>query len=208
MKKLIVCIAALAMSAGVYAQDFSWGVRAGLNISSLSINKGEDGFKSKVGFNVGLMGDYAFSESVSIESGLYFSQIGAKIKSDTDKATTNLGYLQLPILATYHLAISDNAKWSIQAGPYLAVGLGGKIKVKEEGVTVKVDSFGDGEDNGGFQRFDMGLTFGTGVTFGQIYVGVKYDLGLSNIMTKDIQDLADGYSIKNGNFSINVGYNF
>lgn len=215
MKKLIVSIAAVALCVSSYAQNFSWGVRAGLNISSISEkNAGEEdsGLKSKVGFNVGIMGDYAFSERLSIESGLYFSQLGAKANGEEADLTINLGYLQLPLLATYKFPISNNVKWGIQAGPYFGVGIGGKIKTEAGGVTLKVDSFGDGdsEEVGGFfQRFDMGLAFGTGVTISEkIYIGVKYDLGLQNLLCSKAKEGTGDYKMKNGNFSINVGYNF
>ena len=36
MKKAIVLVMALALSAGVYAQNLKYGVKAGLNLSSVS----------------------------------------------------------------------------------------------------------------------------------------------------------------------------
>ena len=56
--------------------------------------------------------------------------------------------------------------------------------------------------NDNFKRFDAGFIFGAGVTFGHIFVGMNYELGLSNnLKDSDI-------SQKNRNFSINLGYNF
>ena len=66
------------------------------------------------------------------------------------------------------------------------------------------------KEKGDLKRFDFGLSFGTGVSFDKFYVGLKYDLGLSNIGEKDrwYKGEDDKAKIKTGNFAISVGYNF
>lgn len=230
------------MCAPTFAQDFTWGIRAGLNVSSLNnkytgpVEEGESAsdyeydFKSKVGFNAGIMIDYAFSKHFSLESGLYFTQLGGKDKSSeeeyTETTTINQYYLQLPVLATYNLPFGKKSKWSVQAGPYVSCGIGGKTKYEFSGdgedFSAKINSFGNKgpeiddetmemKGDSGLKRFDVGLAFATGVTLNRCYVGVKYNLGLSNILHKDVtkeggamQDM----KLKNGCFSVNVGFNF
>ena len=56
--------------------------------------------------------------------------------------------------------------------------------------------------------FDMGISFGVGVTFNKKYfAGFNYDGGLVNVNGKRLRALNHN-SMKNHTFSINVGYNF
>ena len=72
--------------------------------------------------------DYGFSEKWSLQSGLMISSKGWKYKEEGEKMTFRPIYLDIPILAAYKFNISDNTKFVINAGPYLAFGLGGKAK--------------------------------------------------------------------------------
>ncbi len=224
----VVMAAGMVFSAT--AQESGFGVRASLNLSN--VNNKYDGevasgesksdyeydFKNRVGFNIGLIYDWGISERFYIQPGLYFTTRGAKIKESEEdykfEEKWNLNYLQLPILASYRIALSDNVKWHINAGPYLAVGVGGKVKWEEtyDGDTDKGDykAFGTAdedsdEEKGGLKRFDAGLSFGTGVSIDKFYIGLTYDLGLVNAADKDVWK---DYKMKNRNFSIGVGYNF
>lgn len=238
MKKLLVIIVcALATISGVNAQGVSFGVRAGLNVANAggdfkdNKNYGEDmDFKSKVGFHVGVIADIELSKSFYLQPGLYFSTKGLKAEdkdNDADyseKLNYNLNYLELPILASYRFNISDNVKWQINAGPYFALGVGGKMKttVTDEGekMEYKSDAFGtekedDEEIKGGLKRFDAGLSFGTGISISKIYIGVKYDLGLANIADKKSEmwggfgeDGNKALKVRNRNFAVSVGYTF
>lgn len=232
MKKIVLlAVLAVGMLFSVNAQELTWGVRGGLNISTAGdkytgkVESGESksdyeqDFKSRLGFHLGVILDWGLSESFYIQPGLYFTTRGAKIKESDEDAKYeekyNLNYLQLPILASYRIALSDNVKWHINAGPYLAYGIGGKVKweASYDGESEKGDykAFGvadeDSDDEkGGLKRFDAGLSFGTGVSFDKVYVGLTYDLGLANIADEDAW--GKDYKLKNRNFAITVGYTF
>ena len=211
MKKIVMLA---VMAAGIVfsatAQESGFGIRASLNLSN--VNNKYDGevaseesksdyeydFKNRVGFNIGLIYDWGISESFYIQPGLYFTTRGAKIEESEEdykyEEKWKLNYLQIPILASYRIALTDNVKWHINAGPYLAVGVGGKVKWEEtyDGDTDKGDykAFGTAdedsdEEKGGLKRFDAGLSFGTGVSINKFYIGLTYDLGLVNAADKD-----------------------
>lgn len=231
MKKfLLLTVLTVGMLFCANAQESGFGVRASMNISKASdkydgkVRDGESksdyeqDFKSRVGFNIGVIYDWGLSEKFYIQPGLYFTTRGGKIKENDEdykyKEKWNLNYLELPILASYRIALSDNVKWHINAGPYLAYGLGGKVKWEEtyDGDTDKGDfkAFGTADEDsdeqkGGLKRFDAGLSFGTGVSFDKFYVGLTYDLGLTNIADKDVWK---DHKVRNRNFSIGVGFNF
>ena len=124
MKKIImlaVLTAGLVFSAT--AQESGFGVRASLNLSNVNnkydgeVGSGEsksdyeNDFKNRVGFKIGVIYDWGISESFYIQPGLYFTTRGAKIKESEEdykyEEKWKLNYLQLPILASYRLELSE-----------------------------------------------------------------------------------------------------
>jgi len=224
MKKLLLLIALVAgMNLSMKAQSdepkVQFGVRAGLNVSSFGgdiskKDKGDMG-SSLAGFHIGGIVDINVANNFYIQPGLYVTTKGGKGKesgSDWEyKETARLTYLQIPVLASYRIPLSDNVKWQINAGPYVAFGLAGKLKWTDidEGdkETGDYKLFGTEKDQEKsiLNRFDAGLSFGTGVSITNFYVGVSYDLGLANIYN-EYDDIK--YSAKNKNFMVSVGYNF
>ena len=103
-------------------------------------------------------------------------------------------YLDIPILAAYKFAVTDNAKLFINAGPYLAFGLGGKVKF-DGGGDMKVFD----KDEGDADRFDIGLQWGIGAELNDHYiVSITGQHGF-------ISPFDEG---KNMSFAIGVGYRF
>lgn len=211
MKKILlilVCVLSTLTASAQYASDASgsffstersdqpvtFGIRGGVNLAKIS--ESYDGYsastKNYTGFNVGVSVDIPMLQSLYLQSGLYYTVKGAKI----DEVKCNPSYLEIPVLASYRYNFSDAVQLQINVGPYFAYGVGGKWKDTE--YDDEEDFFGDD-----FKRFDAGLAFGGGLTFSHIYVGINYDLGLTNIMKGD-----DDGSTKNRCLSINVGYNF
>ena len=98
MKKLKVILAALvvAFSTSAFAQDLSFGVKAGLNFSKFSEKsdgtKITDGLKSKVGICLGAYADYTLTDMFAVEAGLQFEQKGGKyeLSEDGDSETEKL----------------------------------------------------------------------------------------------------------------------
>lgn len=234
MKKLILCAAlTVGVVCAASAQDkIAFGVRAGVNINSLRYSGDSESLyndlESRAGFHVGAVMDWNVAGSFYIQPGIYFTTRGAKgewSESDEDysyKLTEklNMSYLQIPVLASYRFAVSDAVKIDVNVGPYIAFGLGGKVKIEEtetymgetERTSDKYDIFGkstDDKDKGDFKRFDAGLRFGAGVNIHRFYVGVSYDLGLTNLAhTGDDYRWSSKDKFKNGALNISVGYNF
>lgn len=221
MRKLLLTIVIIIVAYSVKAQQISWGIRTGLNIQRVRAtdNFHEGGFSSncqnRFGFHLGVIADLKLSESFYIQPGLYFTTKGAKAKYEPSwyaragktevkekKVAMNMNYLQIPVLASYRYNLGRNTKLYINAGPYFALGVGGKIEFRNR----ETDVFGDGEEQLGLRRFDTGLTFGTGFSFDQIYVGLNYDLGLFNIADKDVWE--DYLKVRNRSLNISVGLNF
>lgn len=193
MKKSILLALFALISVTAFSQ-ISWNAKVGMNISNCT---GDMDLSSKVGFKIGGGMEYSFNDVWGLQPSLFFSTKGAK----EDNTTINAMYLELPVMAAARLKVADNTNIVISAGPYLAYGVGGKTSVKESGVEVSVDTFGDeGMD---LDRFDAGLGVGVAAEFGKIIVGLDGQFGLV-----DVTSVKGSGNPKNLNFSISVGYKF
>lgn len=219
MKKLILIIACIActMTAGAQrarsttSSFFStersdapirFGITAGVNFANMSydVNGVSVSPDSRTGFNVGLTVDIPLIESIYIKTGLGYTVKGSKLEVGNYEEKSSPAYLELPILASYRYDFSDAAQLQFNVGPYLAYGIGGKVKVTDGSDEDEEDFFGDDSDT---KRFDAGLHIGAGITVAQhYYLGVAYQWGWVNI--NEDSDL----TVKNKNFMINLGYIF
>lgn len=180
-------------------QPITIGIRGGVNMAKVTASSYGYSFSAKnnTAFNVGVCVDFPMMESLYLQSGLYYTVKGYKLEDDGETEKASPAYLEIPILASYRYNFSSSTQLQVNFGPYLAYGIGGKTKWEYDGESEKEDFFDDD-----FKRFDAGLAFGAGIVFSHIFVGVNYDLGLTNMLKG-----GDG-SLKNRCLSINVGYNF
>lgn len=217
MKKflfLVVCVLCTWAASAQYASDASgsffsvekadqpvtFGIRGGVNFAKQTASS--DGYdfsaKNNVGFNVGVCVDIPLLESLYLQSGLYYTVKGYKIEEGSEKEKATPSYLEIPILASYRYNFSNSTQLQINFGPYLAYGIAGKYKWEYDSKNEDEKYFDDDD----IKKFDAGLAFGAGITFSHIFVGINYDLGLTNVW-KD-----SDISLKNRCLSINLGYNF
>ena len=212
MRKFFLFMSSLVLSSIIFstqAQNYSTGAsiyrEKGVDIGIKPIIKknnivGDDfnyAGSTRIGYNVGVVIDADCSDYFFIESGLSLLSKGSQTSNGNAKITLN--YLELPILLGFKTNITDNIRWYVNAGPYLACGIFGKSSVDiGYGYESTTNVWEDGDF--GFKRFDAGLTFGTGFLFHQVRVGVAYDLGLVNVIS--------GGNIKNRSCQISLGYNF
>ena len=118
MKKGLIFVLFALVSIVSYSQ-ISWNAKVGMNMSNLT---GDVDTDMKIGFNVGVGAEYAFTEMWSVQPSLMFTSKGYK----ADGVKCNPMYLELPILAAARFAIADNQNIVVKAGPYFAFGVAGK----------------------------------------------------------------------------------
>jgi hypothetical protein len=199
MKKVILVILVALSAVTMNAQEIKFGVTAGLNLSNWSGD--DEDTKLKPGFQVGVVADYALTESFSIAPELLFAQRGWKAKESGLSISTTLNYLQLPINALYKFNIADDSKFLVFAGPYFGYGLSGTMKAKYDGESESEDlKFGSDDDQ--LSAFDFGVNVGIGYQYNKFFIKAQYNLGLGNL-SNDSDD-----SIKNTNIGISIGYLF
>ena len=210
MKKIVLLVLLGLFLAGT--QSFSQmkcGANAGLNIANVVMSpSGGNSPKSVTGFHAGVFCDYMIMKSLGVGAGLFYTTRGSKsemtVFTTTATMTTTLSYLEIPITGKYYFDAGP-AKIFVAAGPYVAYGLGGKMKTEQTGqpsetTTVK---WGSGE-NDNVKSMDAGLTFGAGAEISKFIVALNYDLGLSNMIPKPV----NSETMKSRVFGISVGYIF
>lgn len=211
MKKLFLLIAVAAMSLTAGAQTLEWGVHAGLNVASqrLSVDGASVSPDSHAQFQAGFSLAARMSNDLPIylQTGLDFTGRGCESQGASD----NLYYLQLPVTASYYVNVGRIVSIRPYVGLYYALGLFSNAKVEGKAQEIdgsKFDYFSKYDEYDGLQcykRSDFGLRFGADVVLMKHYsVGLGYDLGLMNIN----KDMLDEGKIRNGVFYIRLGYNF
>jgi opacity protein-like surface antigen len=193
MKKII--LAAIAVMAFGYtnAQQTRFGVKGGLNLSTVVGGDVNDA-KTLVGFHVGGFAEIGIVEKFYIQPELLFSAQGTKIDGGPfEDGDIKLNYLNIPVLAKYYIV--DN-KFSVEAGPQLGV----LLSAKAEDTDIK-----------DFTRsVDFGFNIGAGYNFtDNLSVGLRYTIGLSPLSDDDIDSDEEYYdSAKNSNLALSLAYKF
>ncbi len=198
MKKIYFFIVMVFLGLNVYAQDNGFGVRAGVNIASMT------NYNSKVGFHAGGMYRLQILSNTPFffEPGLMLQFKGGKLSQSGVSSTLNLAYVEVPAVFAYRIQLND--AWAVQPslGPYFAFGITGTVKQSYMGQTQSYDLFGS---NGALKRGDIGLKIAVGALVKRIYFGIGYDLSFINLP----KNYTEGdRKMKNGSFIVSVGYNF
>ncbi|MFI3306442.1 MAG: porin family protein [Rikenellaceae bacterium] len=215
MKKIILSVAAICMMAvsTVSAQDFTYGVKVGLNLANLSgYETGDDEKnKSRLGFAVGVTGEYSLSDKMSVSAELLYSAQGDKITyedsgdidgysySEEGKEKYNLSYLNIPILYGYKVMDKLTVKAGIQLGFLLSAKNVEKYECTFDGETEKYDE--EYDIKSGCNSIDFAIPVGVAYDLTEkIAVDLRYNIGMSSIY--------DGYTSKNNVLQLSVGYKF
>lgn len=218
MKILTKVLAILLISFLCYHSNAQTvGIKGGLNLANM-LEKDDDAtysndYSMNPGFHLGVTLDVPFNNFLSFEPGLLFTTKGMKYEDDfmgvDVTAKANLYYLDIPLALKASHDLGGGLRMFGTFGPYIGIGLSGKIKATAEyqgqKETEEVDvEWGNDENEDYLKRLDMGLTFGGGVEINSLMIGISYDLGLLNISA--YQD--EGTTSKNRVLKFSVGYRF
>ena len=208
MKKLFLG-AAIAMSSLTFAQQF--GIKGGMNVSSLSEDSELSDQGSKIGFNAGVFMNAPIAENFSIQPELIYNNLGSKVYlSEVDvNGTTyrneyarHLDYITVPVMFQYNAT----PNFYLEAGPEfgLLVSAKDKLKSTENGTTQNVSTNDLNTDD--FNKFNFGVGLGAGYYFTpNIGLTARYVAGFTDI-AKDRADNSD--AVKNNVFQVGLAYKF
>ena len=216
-RSIIIICTGLLMALPIVAQEFRPGVLAGLNLNVPS------NLESRLGFHVGVKGELALptvANGLYAESGLILSSLPWKsekhiypkigIVSQT-KATPY--YLNIPLRAGFKWNCGRIAKFFVNAGPYLNIGLFGNIKEIQRDVNNEPLPWSN-DDPSGYCDYvgsdhivDRGLGFGTGIEVASHYqVSLGYEWGMRDIMSSS--DNRPTYDSRMRTFTFQLAYMF
>ncbi len=155
---------------------------------------------------------------ISIQPGVDFAMKGFKVGEikKEDKVglstTTNLYYVDIPVLANFAFDLGNDLGVFVNAGPYLGVGVGGKVtgEGKFFGLAGKTgkDIKPFDKDKGIYNRLDWGAQVGAGVEYNHFQVGVGTQFGIGDLRNETLKKANEGKALRNSNFFVTVGYRF
>ena len=184
-------------------------------MAGLNLNVPSD-LESGLGFRVGVKGELALPKQVGglyADFGLALSSIPwqtvKRYNPNTgivtqDKATPY--YLNIPLHVGYKWNCGQNAKFFVNAGPYLNVGLFGKVKntiMDEHQKKLRSVSLNYFSYVGSDHRIDWGLGLGTGLELAKHYqMSIGYEWGMRDIVP------SPSYNYRNRTFTFQLAYMF
>ncbi len=182
---LLAAAAALLILPTAHAQA-TFGVRAGLNVSSFSGDDAPANGDPRLGFSGGLTADVPFSPGLSLRPELLYS-----MKGETDGETTlAVDYIEVPVLLAFEApATQTGLMIGAYAGPSLA------FKVSES-----LDGPSGSLDFDAFKSTDIGAAIGATVGAGAFAVDARYTLGLT--------DAIEDANVRNNAFTVSAIYRF
>lgn len=210
MKKYILILGTLFFGVTVMGQTekVKIGVKAGVNISNLTVDESELNSSGKTGFTAGIMVEIPIAKNFSLQPELLYSQQGTKITfSDEEvtnshyKSTIELNYLNIPVMLKYYVIKG----LSVQAGPQIGILLKANNKYQ--------DNFLGYDSQGNFNLKEYSSGIDTSVNFGlgyqlknKFYTDVRYNISYSNVFKDgDVNHFIDN-NMKNKVFQITLGY--
>ena len=187
MRKLITGMLFLTLSVGFVSAQTQFGIKGGYNASKLVAEKGGYTSKNLSSFNAGVVADIDLAPALTVRTGLEIAGKGGKYESNVGNLEIKPLYLEVPFTLNVNLPISQAVKVYAGAGPYVGVGIGGKIKTSG----TPLDIFNDnvdikwGSDNKShLKRVESGLNVGAGLKFNKrVGLHVQYELGLTDNAT-------------------------
>ena len=201
-KKFFLVAAFAFISFSSFAQETTFGVKAGVNFASAGGDVSEE-VDGRTGFHVGGLAEIMFTEKFGIQPELLYSMQGATSEYGesgiTLKEELKLDYLNLPVLAKYKFAPG----WNVHLGPQIGFLLNAEseIEASMDGETVT-----ETEDIKNYiSSVDYGLSGGLGYELEMgIFFDARYYLGLSDISDDNNAD----ESVQNNVIQLSVGYKF
>ncbi len=226
MKKLqfafmaLVCILAVQVA---QAQKSSIILKGGVNLANISNSEDGDVSDARMltSWHAGGVIDLAILDVLSIQPGLFYTSKGIKTERNipvlgTTTTTFNPQYIELPLNLVFKAPISETSRFFAGAGPYVAMGVAGKYKVKSDLGSNEYDiEFNDDdpltqeqEDAGAYKvrKFDYGVNVLAGLELDRFVISANYGLGLAKIYAAD--DNGDNDKNKHRVFSVSVGIKF
>lgn len=224
MKKIISALVASLILSQASAQhiQIKAGPEAGLNFSDTWLKIDGNKYKSSMapGFKLGGVVDFGFSDLISFQPGIFFTQKGATTTlSSYDssgayisvKNKIRINYIEVPLNVLFNIGYSHEGHFMVGGGPYVSFAVGGKKKLKyaqpisgiSQETTESLSIGGAATDD--VKSMDWGFNFTGGYQWraGVILRG-QFGFGIPNILPGGNSD----NHLRNWGFGVSAGYLF
>lgn len=162
MKKVIVSLFSFAISAALFAQVPKYGLKAGLNLATITGSGGD----LKPGFNGGVLAHIHITPAFSLQPEVMYSNQGTKYSS-TDKLLLN--YINVPLLLQYNF---DNG-FRLQGGPQV----GFLLEAKSKSGSVEIDR------KSSYNTVDFSIPVGFSyLGYSGFGADARYNIGVTNVV--------------------------
>jgi len=189
MKKISLVLCASLLVCSTWAQNASFGIKGGLNVSTLSDKNDELG--SRIGYHAGLLAHIHINPQWAIQPEIVYSSQGAKYTVTDGEHLLALNYVNIPLQLQYMF----NNGFRLQTGPQVGFLTG--VNDKRDGTETNNFTSDD------FKSVDFAWTAGLGyLTQSGLGVDARYNFGLSNI-----NDVGDAER-RNNVFQVGLFYMF
>ena len=159
---LIIVFSAATFFANAQYTDTHFGIKAGVNISSLDVKDGVD-FNSKAGFNIGALAHIHLSPHFGVQPEVFYSEQGGKDGNDKWK----INYVDVPVLLQY---MAGNG-FRVQTGPQVGIKTASKIKSGDVEV-----------ENHDVNTLDFSWAVGASyILTSGLGIDARYNIGITNV---------------------------
>lgn len=216
MKRLLVVLIAFASFTTVNAQRYGggygrgggysdggsigqiqFGVKGGLNLSTVTVSNGFDGYSysTLANFNAGVFLKIPVVRFFSVQPEVYYSGQGFKgVDGSTGfNYSEHVNYLNIPVLAKF----TTRSGFFLETGPQLGLKL--NAKDKEQGVSTDASAY--------YNSADFSWVFGAGykIPMAPVAIDLRYNAGITNVANDAQYGNGYGqYGVRNGVFQLDL----
>jgi hypothetical protein len=159
------------------------GIRAGVHLMTMGA------YDWSAGWHIGAVRDVSKIASMGEYGGIYL-QPGLLFFTKTSWSfDTQTYWFEVPVLLSIKYKLFGRTN-RLNVGPYFNFGIFGDFENK-----ITTEIIGQSEMN----RFDLGLSVGTGTEFGRFWVGASYNYGFINV--------SDYYDYNSASIKFTLGWN-
>ena len=167
MKKISIILFGVFVALGANAQNFSFGVKGGINLATISGESANEIYENRTGYHGGLFANLKFN-NMGISPEVMLTSQGTKLDIAGIVFTDKMDYFTVPILIKFYPVKYVN----IYAGPQFGILISQK----------RVDSGGNSLTLDRYKNGDLSVAMGVGLElpFG-INLGARYNLGVTDV---------------------------
>ncbi|MEO5600133.1 MAG: porin family protein [Cyclobacteriaceae bacterium] len=190
---VVFLIAILVSSLSAQAQ-IGFGLKGGINLTTLDIKDPEMSYSSRSGYHAGIFFRGKFAKIGIQPELLLFTQSGELKSSVFGTAKENFTYLSIPIMLKFYPVGGLN----LQVGPQFGFLMDGEREYNS--------LLGSGTEDitEYYKKSDLSVSVGAGYDFD---FGLNFDFRY-NLGVKDINNVANGEEARSRIFLLSLGWNF